>query len=120
MAKRGYDLSVPFGDNVKYDLIIDDDGVLFRVQCKTAWKTNHGTIRFNTHSQTTRDGKYHESSYVGEIDAFIVRHPEQELLYWVDIQEASEKKMDLRYDAAIDHPSINWADDYELGETIPR
>lgn len=40
-------------------------------------------------------------------------------LYWVDIDDAPESKMDLRYDAAIDHPSINWAEEYELGDEIP-
>lgn len=40
-------------------------------------------------------------------------------LYWVDIDDAPESKMDLRYDAAIDHPAINWAEEYELGDEIP-
>lgn len=92
---------------------------MFRIQCKTAWRTARGTIRFNTHSQTTRNGQYHETSYEGAIDAFVVRFPETEQLYWIDVDAAPSRKMDLNYDAAIDHPSINWAEEYELGDEIP-
>lgn len=112
-------MSVPFGDTEKYDLVIDDDGTFYRVQCKTAWITDRDTIRFNTHSQTTRDGEYHESGYDGKIDAFIVRNPATEQLFWIDIQDANSTRMDLNYSAAIDHPSVNWAEDYELGDEIP-
>lgn len=120
MVRRGYLVSVPFGDNSKYDLVVDDEGTLYRVQCKTAWQTSRDTIRFNTHSQTTKDGEYHETTYHGVIDAFIVGYPERDTLYWIDIADATEHKMDLRYDAAIDHPSINWAEDFELGDEIPE
>ena len=120
LIAHGYSVSLPFGDNDRYDFIIDDGGDLYRVQCKTAWRTKLGTMRFNTHSQTTRDGEYHESTYEGEIDAFLVRAPDDEALYWVDIERASKRKMALRYTADIDHPSINWASDFESEGEIPR
>ena len=116
---HGLSVSLPFGDNDKYDVVIDDQGHLYRVQCKTAWRTKMGTIRFNTHSQTTRNGEYHETSYVGKIDAFLVRFPETETLYWIDIDGASERKMDLRLTETIDHPAINWAEEYEFTGEIP-
>lgn len=119
LIAHGYSVSLPFGDNDKYDIIIDDAGRLYRVQCKTAWRTSPDTIRFNTHSQTTKDGDYHESSYSGEIDAFLVRCPETETLYWIDIERAAKRKMSIRSTAAIDHPSINWAEDYEFTGDIP-
>ncbi len=58
-------------------------------------------MRFNTHSQTTKDGAYHERTYHGAIDAFLVYYPEMETFYW------------------IDNPSINWAEAYEFGGKIP-
>ena len=119
LISHGFSVSLPFGDNDKYDIVVDDAGSLYRVQCKTAWRTNPETIRFNTHSQTTKDGEYHESSYDGEIDAFVVRCPDTETLYWVDIERAARRKMTLRWTAAIDHPSINWAADYEFTGEIP-
>jgi hypothetical protein len=119
LITRGHSVSIPFGDNDKYDLIADIDGQLYRLQCKTAWQNKRETIRFNTHSQTTSQGEYTEETYHGEIDAFVVRYPETDRLYWVDVTDATDQKMELRFDAEIDHPSINWAVDYELGNSVP-
>ncbi|NIB98475.1 group I intron-associated PD-(D/E)XK endonuclease [Halobacterium sp. R2-5] len=120
LVAAGYSVSVPFGDNDKYDLIVDDGETLHRVQCKTAWANKPETIRFNTHSQTTREGTYHEQTYQNEVDAFAVRYPETESLYWVDISEATEQKMELRFNAEIDHPNINWASDFEFDGELPQ
>ena len=119
LIANGYSVSIPFGDNDKYDLIVDDGETLHRVQCKTAWQNKESTIRFNTHSQTTADGDYHEETYQAEIDAFAIRYPATEKLYWVDIAEATEQKMELRFEASIDHPSINWASNYEFTGELP-
>lgn len=118
LITSGYMVSVPFGDNDPYDLVVDADGEFFRVQCKTGWKTKNDTIRFNTHSQTTRNGEYLERSYQGEIDAFAVYSPDRDVVYWVNIDDATEHKMDLRYDAKIDHPSINWAHHFEFNGIV--
>lgn len=114
-----YSVSIPFGDNDKYDLIIDDDGELYRIQCKTGWSNKSETLRFNTHSQTTKDGTYHEETYHGLIDAFLVYYPENGRFYWIRAADATEQKMELRFESEIDHPSINWATDYEFNGCIP-
>ena len=119
MVANGYSVSVPFGDNDKYDLIVDTDDTLFRIQCKTAWQNKEDTIRFNTHSQTTADGDYREETYEGRIDAFVVRYPPTEQLFWIDIEDATVQKMELRFKAEIKHPSINWAEAYEFNGTLP-
>ncbi|WP_226005067.1 group I intron-associated PD-(D/E)XK endonuclease [Natrinema salinisoli] len=115
----GYSVSVPFGDNDKYDLVVDDGTELHRVQCKTGWSNKAKTLRFSTHSQTTKNGVYHEETYHGLIDAFLVYYPENERFYWVDAVDATEQKMELRFESEIDHPSINWAGEYEFDGDIP-
>lgn len=119
LVATGFSVSIPFGDNDKYDLLVDDGTQIHRVQCKTAWQNKSETIRFNTHSQTTKDGEYHERTYQGAIDAFFVYYPPIETFYWIDEQDATTQKMELRFDGAIDHPSINWAEAYEFHGTIP-
>ena len=119
LIAEGYSVSVPFGDNDKYDIIVDSGENLYRIQCKTAWQNKDETIRFNTHSQTTKNGEYHENTYRDQIDAFVVRYPDTDTLYWIPVSAATEQKMELRFTAAIDHPSINWAEDYEFDGTIP-
>ena len=119
LIEHGYSVSIPFGDNDKYDLIADDGETLYRLQCKTAWSNKDQTIRFNTHSQTTRDGAYHEQTYQGDIDAFLVYYPGNGRFYCIDAADATTQKMELRFDGEIDHPSINWAGAYEFDGTIP-
>jgi hypothetical protein len=119
LISNGYSVSIPFGDNDKYDLVLDDGENLYRIQCKTAWRNKESTIRFNTHTQTTKDGEYCENTYHGEVDAFLVRYPKKGSFYWITIDEATEQKMELRFDAEINHPSINWARDYEFSGELP-
>ena len=120
LLANGYSVSIPFGDNDKYDLVLDDGTRLLRIQCKTAWSNKSDTIRFNTHTQTTKAGEYHEDTYLEEVDAFLVRYPETGQLYWIDVDDATEQKMELRFEASLDHPSINWADDYAFDGRVPR
>ena len=119
LIEHGHSVSIPFGDNDKYDLVVDDGETLYRLQCKTAWENKEQTIRFNTHSQTTRDGTYHEQTYQRDIDAFLVYYPKNDRFYWIDSADATTQKMELRFDAEIDHPSINWAETYAFDGTIP-
>lgn len=119
LVAHGYSVSIPFGDNDKYDLIADDGSELTRIQCKTGWSNKPETLRFNTHSQTTRDGQYHETTYHGSVDAFLVYYPETERFYCIDAAEATAQKMELRFDGEIDHPAINWASEYEFDGQLP-
>ena len=119
LIESGYSVAVPFGDNDKYDLVVDDGDSLYRVQCKTAWANKAQTIRFNTHSQTTKNGVYHEQTYDEEIDAFLAYYPDNETFYWIDAVDATEQKMELRFESEIDHPAINWASTYEFDGEIP-
>ena len=37
LIEAGYSVSIPFGDNDRYDLVLDTGNKLRRVQCKTGW-----------------------------------------------------------------------------------
>jgi hypothetical protein len=49
LLKRGYAVSIPFGNNQRYDLILDDGDRLWRVQVKTA-RMRAGCLMFNCYS----------------------------------------------------------------------
>jgi hypothetical protein len=87
LQQSGYAVSVPFGENTRYDLVIDDGERLGRVQCKTG-RLRRGAIRFATCStylhharplQTKRD-------YQGQIDYFAVYCPETTGVYLIPIE----------------------------------
>lgn len=48
--KRGIEVSVPWGENTRYDMIIDIDNKLYKIQCKTSRETKNGSFSFATSS----------------------------------------------------------------------
>lgn len=119
LISRGYSVSTPFGDNDKYDVILDDDRTLYRVQCKTGWLEDE-CVRFKTASKTTVDGEVSRVDYEGEIEAFAVRCRDTGQLYWIPEEDAGQKNTYLRVvEPEIDHPSVNLAEEYEFDENLP-
>ena len=59
-ATHGYNVCIPLNDTQDYDLVVDKDGVLLRVQVKaTAQRTKRGYTTFNAFSSGgTNGGKY--------------------------------------------------------------
>jgi hypothetical protein len=49
LRELGYAISVPFGENTRYDLVTDDGRRVQRVQCKTGRLTK-GCVEFRTSS----------------------------------------------------------------------
>jgi hypothetical protein len=83
----GFTVLVPFGENTRYDLVIDDGVRLGRVQCKTG-RLKQGAVRFNACSSyahhwtsTSRD-----RNYEGEIDYFAVHCPQTGGVYLIPIE----------------------------------
>jgi hypothetical protein len=73
LREAGYVVSVPFGENTRYDLLIDDGARIARVQCKSGQLVS-GVVRFKTassyaHHRAPRTARRH---YHGEIDYFAV------------------------------------------------
>lgn len=85
LLQLGWVVSLPFGDNQRYDMVVDRDGVLFRAQCKTG-RLSRGAIMFPTASKNGFTGV--RSSYEGQIDVFVVYCVETERVYWVPISDA--------------------------------
>lgn len=117
--EAGLDVFEPIRDDCRIDLVVDIDGDLTRVQVKSAHFTGE-KVKFKTRSCMSH--KSHGSdgqNYVGVVDGFAVYCPELDECYWVDIDDAPNSAMELRVeDADSNHPAINWADEYKLGENI--
>ena len=77
LVELGYQCLLPFGHDSRYDIAIDDDGKLIRIQCKTArYLEERGCIEFNTSSLYAKvGGKPHiRKGYKGEIDYLAFTH----------------------------------------------
>ncbi len=49
LHESGYQVALPFGENTRYDLILDDSERLLRVQCKTG-RLRMGAVELSTAS----------------------------------------------------------------------
>ncbi|WP_256297887.1 group I intron-associated PD-(D/E)XK endonuclease [Haloarchaeobius salinus] len=119
LLDRGCSVAVPFGDSDRYDLLVDDDGDLFRVQCKTGSWVN-GTVRFKLYSSTVADGERVDTVYTAdEVDAYAVYSSETDTAYWVPLSETGSGEMRLRVEepeAKAPRSRLNWASEYLLSE----
>ncbi|WP_227133334.1 group I intron-associated PD-(D/E)XK endonuclease [Halorubellus salinus] len=117
LMRCGLTVSIPFGDSDRYDLVVDEDGELFRVQCKTGSWVN-GTVRFKLYSSTVdEEGRVDQSYEPGEVDAFAVYAPQTDEVYWVPMSVTGTGEMRLRVEdpsAGAPRSRINWADEFRL------
>ena len=118
-VERGIPISVPFGDNERYDMIIDLHKLL-RVQCKLG-HLDSGCVEFSTcSSYAHRGGK--KKGYSEDIDIFVVWFPPTRQLYVIPVEEACSTEMRLRIDQPLNgqKANIHWASDYEIDEFIRK
>ncbi len=87
----------PFGDNQRYDLVVDNDGTFVRVQCKTG-RTKNGFIEFDTCSSQLhrKDGKKH--GYKGQADLFAVYVSTLDRIFVVPVGTVGDTGCRLRLD----------------------
>lgn len=115
LVEHGISVSIPFGDNERYDLVIDNNGSLERVQVKTSGYCPHnGSITFKLHSSTYHTKSKHNISYENDVDSFIFYDSINDFLYYIPISQVMGKKnINIRFDKSINSQSKNciFADD---------
>jgi hypothetical protein len=124
LRTAGRKVLVPFGENTRYDLVIDDGIRFVRIQCKTG-RLRRGAIRFNTcstygHHQRPGDAR---RGYHGEIDYFAIFCPDNGGVYLVPIGELRVKTQGaLRVEPSgnSQRRKVRLAADYEVGQVAIR
>ena len=122
--KKGYIVSKPYGDNCRYDAILDRGNGLERIQVKSStYSAERGVIQAATrriYNNQTK-GQICNAYSKKDIDAFVIYSPELNKLYFVPIDEQSDKKyINLRVSSSNkatetpNNPSIRWASKYEF------
>ena len=124
LSEAGYSVLVPFGENTRYDLAIDDGVSLKRVQCKTG-RLREGAIRFAACSSYAHhpNPRMVVRDYLDQIDYFGVYCPETNGAYLVPVQDAQVRRAgSLRVSAARNGQKrkIRAAADYELAQIAVR
>ena len=115
LVKRGYRILLPFGVNQRYDLVLDCDGRLLKVQVKTG-RLRDGVIRFSAVSTQSNTNGTRRRHYTGEVDLFIVYCPDNKRVYVIPAREVPRSGMYLRVDPPRNKQTkcVRWARQYEL------
>ena len=115
---------LPFGENQRYDLVVEIDERLVRVQCKTG-RLRDGVIKFNAcsssyhHPGRDRTSGYNHS-YKGQAEFFGVYCPQIDAVFLVPVDNVGVRLGTLRVapTANSQQRGIRWASDYELRGSI--
>ena len=119
LLRAGKVVLQPFGDNQRYDLVIDDSGVFKRIQVKTGRLKNGAILASTASTYAHRGGK--RRGYIGQADLFAVYSPDTGQVYMVPVSETPGTEISLRIDPPTRNTSsIRWAKDFLLGSTIGR
>ncbi len=115
LNRLGYDVLVPFGFNQRYDLVIDCDGRLLKVQCKTG-RLRDGVVQFSARSIQSNTRRTRVRDYSGQVDLFMVYCPETEGVYAIPAEDVPNSGMYLRVDSPRNRQTkrVRWAKEYEL------
>jgi hypothetical protein len=91
LRRRGFKLAFPYGEDWDYDLIIERDGCLERVQVKHA-KSDGATIVVNARSLSLTNGKVRSvKHYTAEIiDWLAVYDPTSDCCYYIPAAELKD------------------------------
>ena len=118
--EKGLSVSIPFGDRLPYDVIVDINGRLVKVQVKTAWrrKESNDVLMIPTTTTTTRNGKWHYERYLNSIDVLVSYDPQTKKFYCFDQKILASVKRDFSLRTCKSHNNqikgSHWAEDYEL------
>jgi PD-(D/E)XK endonuclease len=115
LVKAGYSVLLPFGENHRYDLVIDDGRRLQRVQVKTG-RLRRGVVAYSCSSSHTHRGGVAARPYFGQADVIAVYCPQNGKVYLVPEHEFVATRAHLRLADPQNNQSrrIRWARDFEL------
>jgi hypothetical protein len=117
LRDAGYHVLVPFGENIRYDLVIDDGQRLARVQCKTG-RLLKGAVVFHTVSSYAHhpSPKSVKRDYLGDVDLFAVYCRQTTGIYLIPIEDLPVKAGSLRIDPPRNNQwkRVRFAADYEI------
>ena len=121
----GYECSVPYGNGARYDFIVDYNGELLKIQCKSShYVNNHGIIdynsfQFSTSTSTTNTKEIIKRNYTeNEIDYFATNF--NGITYVVPVQECSTCKTLRLKPPSFNLSTYNKAEDYEITKRFEK
>jgi PD-(D/E)XK endonuclease len=121
--RLGFTVLRPLCEGRRYDLVIDLEPQLLRVQCKLAQRLD-GVVSVRLKTNRYTPGGYVSTSYSpAEIDAIGAYSPELNRCFLIPVSEVLGRRvLHLRLDPTKNKQlqGIRWADDYEFEAMLRR
>ena len=122
LVYSGYTVLKPYGENQRYDLVIEDaDRQFWRVQCKTAWfSKDQKTLIFNPcsnhYAYAWQKNTMTRRHYQGDVEYFAVYSPDTDKVFLIPIDHVGTTQANLRLFPTVNNQekNVRWAKDYEL------
>lgn len=118
--EQGCGVSIPYGDNSKYDFIADVDGRLFKIQVKTSSLKDENAIKFSCRTTHVNcKGIKNERYLSSEVDFFATYWENQ--CYIIPINECSvEKTLRFAPPKSGQIKGISFAQEYEIAKQLQK
>lgn len=116
LVEMGHQVFLPIGQNQRYDLLVEVDGVFYRCQCKTG-RLRKGAVRFNANSVQCNTKQVTIRDYHGEIDYFLIYCEDTADVYAVPMgDDGLTREGHLRVEAPANNQQrrIRWAANHRL------
>lgn len=115
LLELGFKVLLPFGDNYRYDLVVDHNGSFYRIQVKTGHLKN-GKIETSIRSINRQNGEYIRKNYKNDVDFICIYCPELDKIYMVPIDDCPDTSVILRVEYPKNNAksNIRFAQEYEL------
>jgi hypothetical protein len=119
LLKRGISVLVPYGYSQRYDLAVDIDGKIYKLQCKTG-RIRNGAVQFSTCSMN--NVTHERRDYRGQVDFLAVLEPTTNKVYLVEPEDIGVSEGFLRFELPISGQVnlINLAEDFDLDVVLKR
>lgn len=119
----GFTVSVPWGNKARYDLILEIEGELIKIQCKTGKLVNDSIRVKLTSSYLTSSGSVMHGYTKQDVDYFAIYCPQNNKKYLLPISEVvGQKSINLRISQTNRNymSGTKYADDYIFGKMAER
>ena len=123
LIELGYNVAVPYGDNAPYDLILDYNGTLLRLQVKTSSGTSDGKTSFEIGRRRRNSKGQRRVQYSkDEIDYFALYSVVRDKIYLVSADDAPSEEISIRYEPTKNNNviGVHMEDDYLIDVVLQR
>lgn len=118
-SKKGFVVSKPITADSRYDYIVDINGKLLRIQCKTGVSNDKDEDSFYFLCCSTNWNSKSIHTYTkDEIDYYYIVFKNKSYLFPVELGNKKQKILRLRTKSKGNQCTITWAKDYEFEKIL--